>query len=105
MNATSTTLPADEDEFERAGLAKAGSMRVDAPRVAAARVAFESSTPLRRDRDSSSTVPFAEVVHAHVDDELLVDGKLHVIHLDAVGRLSGSYYASTDDRISIARPP
>ena len=104
MNATSATLPADEDEFERAGLEKVESARVDAPRVAAARVAFEC-TLYDATEIGSATALFAEVIHAHVDDELLVDGTLDVTRLDAVGRLSGSYYASTDDRFSMERPP
>jgi flavin reductase (DIM6/NTAB) family NADH-FMN oxidoreductase RutF len=52
-----------------------------------------------------STLLFGEVVHAHVDDDLLVDGKLDVTRLDAVGRLAGGYYASTRDRYNLERPP
>ena len=104
MNATSATLPFGEDEFEHAGLEKAESTRVDVPRVASARVAFEC-TLYDATEIGSATALFAEVVHAHVDDELLDDGKLDVRRLDAVGRLAGSYYASTDDRFSMERPP
>ena len=42
--------------------------------------------------------------NAHDDDEVTTDGKLDVTKLDAVGRLSGSYYATTRDRFSLERP-
>ncbi len=46
-----------------------------------------------------------EVVHAHVDDDLLVDGTLDVQRLDAVGRLAGGWYARLSDRFELERPP
>jgi flavin reductase (DIM6/NTAB) family NADH-FMN oxidoreductase RutF len=104
MNATSATLPPGDDEFAHAGLEKADAVAVDAPRVASARVAMECRLHDRAEI-AGSTQLFLEVVHAHVDDELLVDGKLDVTTLDAVGRLAGGWYAATDDRFELERPP
>ena len=38
------------------------------------------------------------------DDELTTDGKLDTTKLDALGRLAGSEYTLTRDRLSMARP-
>jgi flavin reductase (DIM6/NTAB) family NADH-FMN oxidoreductase RutF len=103
MNATSATLPPGADEFEHAGVAKAEAERVDAPLVADSPVSLECRLA-ETVEVGISTLLFGEVVYAHVDDDLLVDGKLDVQRLDAVGRLAGSHYASTGGRFSLERP-
>jgi flavin reductase (DIM6/NTAB) family NADH-FMN oxidoreductase RutF len=102
MNETAAT--GDENEFERAGVTAVEATTVDAPRVAEAHVSFECELADSMEM-GGSTLLFGEVVHAHVDDNLLVDGKLDVTKLDAVGRLAGGYYASTADRYHLERPP
>jgi len=51
-----------------------------------------------------SILILGEVVHAHVDEGVLTDGKLDIEKLDTVGRLAGSQYASTAERFAIDRP-
>ncbi|MDL5360689.1 flavin reductase family protein [Halalkalicoccus sp. NIPERK01] len=102
MNATSATV--EKSEFEHAGLERAEGVRVDVPRVADAKVAFECELYDFVEVGRSSMV-LGEVVYAHVAEEVTTDGKVDVTKLDAVGRLSGSYYASTRDRFSMERPP
>lgn len=102
MNATSATV--EESEFEHAGLERAEGVRVDVPCVAEAKVAFECELYDFVEIGRSSMV-LGEVVHAHVAEEVTTEGKVDVTKLDAVGRLSGSYYASTRDRFSMERPP
>jgi flavin reductase (DIM6/NTAB) family NADH-FMN oxidoreductase RutF len=104
MNETSATLPPETDEFERAGVTPAAGVAVDAPRVAEARVSFECRLVETLDV-GVSTVVLGEVVHAHVDESLLTDGKMDTRKLDAVGRMAGSDYARTTDRFSMERPP
>lgn len=103
MNATSATLPAGESEFDHAGLERGESKTVAPPRVAASPVNFECS--LREMVDvGSSTLVLGEVEWVHVDDDVTTDGKIDVTKLDAVGRLSGSLYATTRDRFALERP-
>ncbi|KYH25663.1 flavin reductase like domain protein [Halalkalicoccus paucihalophilus] len=102
MNATSATV--EKSEFEHADLERAESVRVDAPRVAGAKVAFECELYDFVEIGRSSMV-LGEVVYAHVAEDATTEGKVDVTKLDAVGRLSGSYYASTRDRFSLERPP
>ncbi len=102
MNATSATV--EKSEFEHAGLARAAGVRVEAPRVAEAKVAFECELYDFVEIGRSAMV-LGEVVYAHVAEDVTTEGKVDVTKLDAVGRLSGSYYASTRDRFSMERPP
>lgn len=104
MNETSATLPPGESEFDRADLTRADSRTVTPPRVAESPVAFECSLYEMLDV-GGSTMVLGEVEWVHVDDEVTTDGKLDVGKLDAVGRLSGSLYATTENRFSMERPP
>lgn len=104
MNETAATLEHGDSEFDRAAVTRADSTVVEPPRVAEARVAFECELYDLRTVGSSTQV-LAEVVHAHVDDDTTTDGKLDIEKLDTIGRLAGSWYATTDDRFSLERPP
>lgn len=104
MNETAATMERGDSEFDRADVTRAESTAVDPPRVAEARVAFECELFDLRTVGSSTQV-LAEVVHAHVDDDATTDGKIDTAKLDTVGRLAGSWYATTDDRFSLERPP
>ncbi|QSW98604.1 flavin reductase family protein [Haloterrigena alkaliphila] len=104
MNETSATLPADESEFDHAGIERADSTVVDAPRVADAEIAFECS--LRDLLDvGGSTLVLGDVEYVHLDESVTTDGKIDVNEVDAVGRLAGSLYTRTADRFSLERPP
>lgn len=103
MNRTSATLAETEDEFVEAGITKAAGERVDAPLVAASPVSFECEL-VDTVEVGGNTLLLGEVVYAHVDDDLLDSGKIDVRRLDALGRLAGSYYATTDERFSLERP-
>lgn len=107
MNETSARLPAGESEFDRAELTRGESTVVSPPRVEEAAISFECTlydeVPIGR-----STCIFGEVVHAHVDDDLLTeDGKMDVQRVNAVGRLAGSWYTllDQDNYTSLERPP
>ena len=103
MNATSATLPPDESEFDHANLERAASETVAPPRVAAAEVAFECELYESIDV-GSNTMVLGEVLSVYLDEDVTTDGKLDVEKLDAIGRLSGSYYSRTDGRFRMERP-
>jgi flavin reductase (DIM6/NTAB) family NADH-FMN oxidoreductase RutF len=105
MNATSREFPYGTDEFAAAGVTKAPSERVAPPRIAEAPVAMEC----RLDRivevgRAGTAVIIGEILLWHVQDELLVEGRLDMGRLDAVGRLGGPHYARTRDRFDMTRP-
>ncbi|MFC6733209.1 flavin reductase family protein [Haladaptatus sp. DYSN1] len=103
MNESSATLPHGESEFDHAGLDRVASTKVAPPRVAGIKVAYECRLADFVDVGASSMV-LGEVVNVYVDDSVTTGGKLDVEKLDAVGRLSGSWYAKTTDRFSLERP-
>lgn len=104
MNASSATLGPAESEFDHAGVTAVEADRVDAPRVAEATVSLECEL-YDAHEVGGSTMVLGEVVRAHVDEDALTDGKIDVDRLETVGRLAGNWYASTDERFEIERPP
>lgn len=95
MDTSSEPTASTESEFDAVGLEREPSVSVSAPRVADAKVTMEC-TVLDEMQVHDNVVVFGEVVYMHVDDDLLTDGKIDVRKVDAVGRLSGAYYARID---------
>ncbi len=105
MNETAATLPAEESEFDHVDLERAASTTVEPPRVAEAKAAFECTLHETIDVGGSVLV-LGEVQYVHLDPDLLgEDEKIDVANVDAVGRLAGSMYATTQDRFGLERPP
>ena len=75
------------------------------PRIAEAPVAMEC----RLDRivevgRGGTAVIIGEILLWHVHDELVVEGRLDLGRLDAIGRMGGPTYARTRDRFDLVRP-
>jgi len=105
MNATSRDVPYGTDEFAVAGVTKVASDRVAAPRIEEAPVAMEC----RLDRivevgRAGTAVIIGEILLWHVRDELVVEGRLDLGRLDAIGRMGGPSYARTRDLFQLLRP-
>jgi flavin reductase (DIM6/NTAB) family NADH-FMN oxidoreductase RutF len=103
MNETSASLPPDESEFDHADVEREPAERVTPPRVAGAKIAFECALYDAIDI-GISTLVLGEIQLVHVAEEVTTDGKVDVRKVDAVGRLAGNYYASTEDRLRMERP-
>jgi len=106
MNATSREHPYGIDELEAVGLAKLPSDRVAVPRVAEAAVAMECRLDriVEVGRGGGTAVIIGEILLWHVRDDLVVDGRLDLGRLDAIGRMSGATYTRTRDRFDMPRP-
>ncbi|HVZ66614.1 MAG TPA: flavin reductase family protein [Lacunisphaera sp.] len=108
MNQTSASLPHGESEFEKFGIAAAGSTLVKPPRVADAPVAFEC----KLDRivrvgegPLAGNVVFGTILLAHVSDAVITGGAIDPRKLDTIGRMGGDYYTrSATDLFTIKRP-
>jgi len=105
MNATSRELPYGTDELAACGLTKLASDKVSPPRIAEAPVAMECKLDriVEVGRDGTAII-IGEIVLWHVRDELVVDGKLDLGRLDAIGRMGGSTYTRTRDLFDMPRP-
>ncbi|MEM9777891.1 MAG: flavin reductase family protein, partial [Chloroflexota bacterium] len=109
MNVTAGTLPPDVDEFQEARLTPAESVKISAPRVAESPVSFEcvlsGTHDLKGAHSGGNLVIFGEVVHMHIADEVLLPNhKIDPAALQAIGRLSGPSYATTNELFHIERP-
>ena len=110
VNASSAAAPGGIDEFELAGLTKEPARVVQPPRVAESPVHLECvltttvelPTP---DPTDPNTVVFGEVVGIHIDDEVIVDGRVDVLKLDPIARLGYDQYTRVTDIFAMTRPP
>ncbi len=100
MSKTAEVVPPGVDEFELAGLEKAPSERVRAPRVKGAPVHMEckyiSTTKLPgHTPENDNVVVFGQVVWIHIDDGLITDdGLVDVGRIRPVSRLGYMDYSS-----------
>jgi flavin reductase (DIM6/NTAB) family NADH-FMN oxidoreductase RutF len=109
MNASSASLPAGDDEFSFAGLAAAPSRLVSPPRVAASPVAFEcrylSTVELPCDTPGRANFAvFGQIVGIHIDDSLVVDGRVDILRCRPLARLGYMDYTVVDNVFSMDRP-
>ena len=105
MNLTGRDFPYGTDEIAEVGLSKVACDKVAPPRIAEAPVAMEC----RLDRiieigRGGTAVIIGEIVLWHVRDELVVEGRLDLGRLDAIGRMGGPTYTRTRDRFDLTRP-
>ena len=110
VNATSAQVPPEVDEAALAGLEMAESVTVKPPRVKRSPVAMEcvySQTVRLTDRAGvthPAGVVIGEVVGVHIDDSVIVDGRVDVLRMRPIARLGYMDYASVDALFSMARP-
>lgn len=109
MNETSRPLPHGVNEYAAAGLDAARSHLVRPPHVAAARAALECTVfdIVRLPSDPAgraSHLVIGEVIGIHIDDDLIVDGKVDGRAFRQVARLGYFDYTLVDDLFEILRP-
>jgi len=107
MNVTSGAYHPDVNEFEMAQLTPQPSKVVRPCRVGESPVSFECT--LRQILDFSTSpdgtsLVIGEVVALHIADTHLRNGRIDRNSLDLVGRMGGTQYSRTTDRVELARP-
>ncbi|HTO89497.1 MAG TPA: flavin reductase family protein [Candidatus Sulfotelmatobacter sp.] len=103
MVRTSGEWPADVDEFDVSGIESAPSTIVKPPRVALSPASMECRTYREVELGSSAFV-VGEILRLHVDDAMLVEGRVDPERLRAVGRLGGDAYSIVRGVVREARP-
>lgn len=109
MNDSSTAAPRSIDEFNVAGLTKAPSRIVKAPRVAEAPAHLECrlikivELPPSSTGEQNNTV-IGRVVAVHVRDEFITDGRVDTVKMRPVGRLGYFDYVVISHSFEILRP-
>jgi flavin reductase (DIM6/NTAB) family NADH-FMN oxidoreductase RutF len=110
MNHTSQHVGPEVDEMELAGLTAAPSKLVAPPRVAESPVAFECrywrtvELPGANGGPGDHAIVLGQVVGVHIDDAVIVDGKVDVTKLKPIARLGYGDYAVIDEVFELTRP-
>ena len=107
MNLTSGEYPHSVNEFEIAKLTPVPSKLVSPPRVGESPVSFECKLQQILEfstEPSGGNLVIGEVVAIQIDDDHLLDGRIDRNSLDLLGRMGGMQYASTRERVELARP-
>jgi flavin reductase (DIM6/NTAB) family NADH-FMN oxidoreductase RutF len=111
MNASSAEFGSGVSEPERVGIAMAQCRNVKPPRVARSPVALEckyNTTVRLTSADGQlnpSSLVIGEVVGVHVDDSVIVDGRVDVVKMRPIARLGYMDYSVVDEFFTILRPP
>jgi flavin reductase (DIM6/NTAB) family NADH-FMN oxidoreductase RutF len=97
----------EQSEFEASDLTIGPSDVVSAPRVVEAPVNLECQMrqmiPVGDER-YGATLIIGEIVRFHVRDDLVLDNyRIDFASLDAVGRLAGDWYCSTNEQYELPR--
>ena len=107
MNVTSGDYAPEIDEFAQASLAAAPSVKVKAPRVAAAPINMECRVvqiiPIG---NAPSNLVIGQIVHLHMRDDVYdpATGRLDMHRLRPVGRLAGHLYTHVHEIFEMKRP-
>lgn len=109
MNDSSAAAPSEVDEFEAVGLEKLPSRAVAVPRVGGAPVHLECKLDRFVDLSNGGTRPgsvltIGLVVGIHIDESLIVGGRVDIARAKPIARLGYFDYSRVDDVFEIARP-
>lgn len=111
MNMTSAGVGPEVNEMELAGLTPAPCTLVKPPRVAESPVAFEckhfKTIPLPGPGgadEEGNLVVIGHVVGIHLDESVIVDGKVDITKLRPIARLGYMDYSVVDAVFSMDRP-
>ncbi|MDF1804095.1 flavin reductase family protein [Thalassovita sp.] len=105
MNASSQSLPADQDEFLHADLEKAQCRTIDCPYVAAAPAVLECKlTQIVRLEGETNQMVLGEVTGIYMSDACMTDGMFDVTTFNPLSRLGYRDYATVTDLFSLSRP-
>lgn len=109
VNITSTDFDRDVNEVEMAKLTVIPSKIVRVPRVKEAPIHLECvyhqsiQLPVIDERHTNRLI-IAKVVGIHIDDNILVDGKIDVTKFKPIARLGYMEYATVDNKFTMERP-
>ncbi|GAB1422489.1 flavin reductase family protein [Anaerolineales bacterium] len=103
MNISATEYGPEVDEFEKAGLTKAPSRMVKAPRIAESPIQYECKLhDLIRIGDGNLVL--GTVLYFHVDESVYMGNyKIDALAWQPLGRLAGNDYASVKETFEVKR--
>jgi flavin reductase (DIM6/NTAB) family NADH-FMN oxidoreductase RutF len=108
MNMTSKPIPANESEFELAGLTPIASVKVKPPRVLECKITMECELvhhyTLENSKSGGATIIIGKIVMFHIDESVLLDNyKINLETYKPIARLAGSNYSKLGEIFSVKR--
>lgn len=108
MNITAQPIPANESEFDLAGVTPVNSTKVKAPRVKESKISFECELVhhyfLEDHKNGGACIIIGRIVMMHFDDAIVSeDFKINLELYKPVARLAGSNYSKIGEIFSIKR--
>ena len=108
MNRTSQPIPANESEFELAGLTPIASSLVLPPRVKECKITMECEMvhhyQLENSKTGGATIVIGKIVLFHIEESVLLDNyKINLETYKPIARLAGSNYSKIGEIFSIKR--
>ena len=108
MNMTSQPIPANESEFELAGLTPIASVKVKPPRVLECKITMECELvhhyTLENSKSGGATIIIGKIVMFHIDESVLLDNyKINLETYQPIARLAGSNYSKIGEIFSLKR--
>ena len=108
MNRTSQPIPANESEFELAGLTPIASSLVLPPRVKECKITMECEMvhhyQLENSKTGGATIVIGKIVLFHIDESVLLDNyKINLETYQPIARLAGSNYSKIGEIFSLKR--
>lgn len=108
VNLSSAPLPKNESEVTFAKLETLPSTLIKPPRIKGSPIHLECkyyrSLQLPSSSGDTNRVVFGTVVGIHIDDHLIVNGKVDVTRMKPIARLGYMDYAVVDNIFSMQRP-
>ncbi|MSP85365.1 MAG: flavin reductase family protein [Flavobacteriaceae bacterium] len=108
MNMTSQPIPANESEFELAGLTPIASLKVKPARVKECKITMECELvhhyTLENSKSGGATIIIGKIVMFHIDKRVLLDNyKINLDTYKPIARLAGSNYSKLGEIFSVKR--
>ena len=108
MNRTSEAFPLGTNEFEIAQLEFIPSILVKPPRVKCSPVHMEciflQTVEMPRGATDRNFVTFGRVIGVHIDDGLIVDGRVDICRARPIARMGYMEYAVIDEVFEMIAP-
>lgn len=103
----STDYKNDIDEFTISGLNPLPSEKIISPRLKESKISFECKlnqiVDIGHDKAGSGFIVIGTVILFHIDDSIIIDGKIDIEKLNPIGRLAGNWYTRPTDNFRIQR--
>lgn len=107
MHKTGGDYAPEIDEFDLSGLSPAPSLIVKPPRVSESPINLEcklyKTVEIGDGQPGSGTLIIGEIVIYHVDDRVMVNGRIDPMQLKPVGKLAGSEYSTLGQRFTMGK--